>query len=138
MADIGAGMRARLIADNGVKALLVARVHADRLPQGSTLPAAVYYLVSGIDEVHLAGLVGIVHARVQVDAYAATRLAASKLATAIRDALCAGGGRGTWGTVTVCGCTPQGGERYGTQDLPDGDEAPQYISIRDYLISFKG
>lgn len=138
MADIGIALRARLIADTAVKAIIVARVYPDRLPQSPTLPAVVYNVVSGVDECHLGGLVGVAHARVQVDCYATTRAAANALATAVRDALCASTGRGTWGTVYVQGATPQGGERYGSQDLADGSDDPQRITSRDFLITFNG
>lgn len=137
MADIGIATRARLIADTAVKAIVVARVYPDRLPQSPTLPACVYHVVSGTDEVHLGGLVGVAHARLQVDCYATTRAAANALATAVRNALCASTGRGTWGTVYVCGATPQGGERYDTQSLGDGSDDPQYLTMRDFLISYE-
>jgi hypothetical protein len=138
MADIGEGMRAKLLATNAVTAILGTRIYPDRLPQRPTMPAAIYWVVSGVDEAGLGGLLGVAHARVQVDAYATTRLGANALATAIRDALAATGGRGTWGAVDVSGCTPQGGERYDTQPLGDGSDDPQYITSRDYLISFAG
>lgn len=138
MADIGVGLRARLIANATVLGLVSTRIYPDRLPQSPTLPALVYNLVSGMDEPHLNGLVGVAHTRVQIDAYATTRIAANALATAVRDALAADTGRGLWGTVPVQGVTPQGGERYQTQDLADGSDDPQRITSRDYLITFNG
>lgn len=137
MSDIGAATRAKLLATSGVSTLLGARVYPDRLPQGATLPAAVYHLISLQEEVDLAGLTGVGHARVQVDAWAATRLAANALALAIRDALATSGGRGTWGTVYVSGCVPTN-ERYDTQEQGDGSDEPRYITQRDFLISFNG
>jgi hypothetical protein len=59
-------------------------------------------------------------------------------AIAIRDALTSSWGRGTWGTVGVSGCVPEGGERYDTQDKGDGSDDPWYITSRDYLIYFVG
>ena len=137
MADIGAATRAKLLATTGVSTLLGTRVYPDRLPQGATLPAAVYHLISLREEVDLAGLTGVGHARVQVDAWAETRLAANALALAIRDALAASGGRGTWGTVYVSGCVPTS-ERYDTQEQDDGSDEVGYITQRDFLISFNG
>ena len=124
------------MGDNTVKGLLVARVYPDRLPQSATMPAAVVHGVGGADETYLGGLVGVGHARVQIDSYATTRIAANALAIAIRNALCVGGGRGTWGTLYVSGCTPQGGERHDTQSKGDGSDEPWYLTIRDYLVSF--
>jgi hypothetical protein len=137
VADIGAATRAKLVGTTGVSTLLGTRVYPDRLPQGATLPAAVYYQISLTEETYLGGLVGVGHARIQVDAYASTRLAANALALAIRDALAMSGGRGTWGTVSVSGCVPTA-ERYDVQEVDDGSDEPQYITSRDFLISFNG
>ena len=119
-------------------AILGTRIYPDRLPQSPTVPAAVYYGIGGVDEPQLSGLMGQAQERIQIDAYAATRLAANLLAIAIRDALTSSWGRGTWGTVGVSGCNPEGGERYDTQDKGDGSDEPWYITSRDYLIYFVG
>lgn len=142
MADIGLAMRHRLTTTSAVAAILGTRVYPDKLPQGATLPAAVYYGISGIDEPQLSGLLGRAEQRIQIDAYATTRTAANALALAIRNALTGSWGRGTWGptgaTVAVSGCVPEGGERYDTQGLGDGSDEDQYITSRDYLIYFAG
>ena len=138
MADIGVALRTKLVGTAAVAALLGTRVYPDRLPQTTTLPAAVYYGVSGVDEPKLSGLLGQAQQRLQVDAYAETRLAANSLALAIRDAVTSSWGRSSWGTVVVNGCVPEGGERYDTQDKGDGSDEPWYITSRDYLIYFVG
>ena len=144
MADIGAATRTKLIGTAAVAAILGTRIYPDHLPQGATLPAAVYHVVSGTDEVDLAGMSGVAHARIQIDAYAKTagsvdgRTAANALSTAIRDALATTHNRGLWGTVATLGTTPQGGERYDTQSVGDGSDERQFITMRDYLISYTG
>lgn len=138
MADIGAACRTKLVGTAAVATLLGTRVYPDHLPQSPTLPAAVYYGISGTDEPRLSGLAGFATQRIQLDAYASTRLAANALALAIRDALTASWGRGTWGTVGVSGCVPEGGERYDTQGLGDGSDERQFITSRDYMIHFTG
>ena len=138
MADIGAATRTKLIGTSAVAALLGTRIYPDQLPQSPTLPAAVYYGISGTDEPRLSGLAGFATERIQIDAYASTRLAANALALAIRDALTSSWGRGTWGTVGVSGCNPEGGERYDTQELGDGSDERQFITSRDYLVYFTG
>lgn len=137
MSDIGPATRSALLADGTVAGFLSTRVYPDRLPQGPTLPAAVYHVISGDEEGSLTGRAGLTHARIQVDAYASTRLAANALAAAIRNALTdQTGSRGTWGTVSVTGCSCAAGERYGTQQLDDGSDDPQWITSRDFLVSF--
>jgi len=138
MADIGAATRTKLVGTAAVAQLLGTRIYPDHLPQSTTLPAAVYYGISGTDEPRLSGLAGFATERIQIDAYASTRLAANALALAIRDALTGSWGRGTWGTVGVSGCVPEGGERYDTQGLGDGSDERQYITSRDYMIYFTG
>jgi hypothetical protein len=138
MADIGAATRTKLVGTAAVAALLGTRIYPDHLPQSTTLPAAVYYGISGTDEPRLSGLAGFATERIQIDAYAETRLAANALALAIRDALTNGSGRGNWGTVGVSGCNPEGGERYDTQGLGDGSDERQYITSRDYMVYFTG
>jgi len=138
MADIGAAARTKLVGTAAVAAILGTRIYPDQLPQSTTLPAAVYYGISGVDEPRLTGLAGFAQERVQIDAYASTRLAANALALAIRDALTSSWGRGTWGTVPVSGCVPEGGERYDTQGVGDGSDERQYITSRDFQIYFTG
>lgn len=138
MADIGVALRAKLATDGTVPGLVSARIYPHRLPQGATLPAVVYHRVGGADEAGLDGLHGICHQRLQIDCYAATRLVADQVATAVRDAIAGDSGRGTWGTVFVCGVTPQGGPRDDEQTKGDGSDDPMQIVIRDYLVSYVG
>jgi hypothetical protein len=138
MADIGAACRSKLVGTATVAAILGTRIYPDQLPQSTTLPAAVYYGISGVDEPKLTGLAGFAQERIQIDAYASTRLAANALALAIRDALTSSWGRGTWGTVHVSGCVPEGGERYDTQGVGDGSDERQHITSRDFQIYFTG
>lgn len=138
VADIGAATRTKLVGTAAVAAILGTRIYPDHLPQSTTLPAAVYYGISGTDEPQLSGLAGFATERIQIDAYASTRSAANALALAIRDALTSSWGRGTWGTVGVSGCVPEGGERYDTQGLGDGSDERQYITSRDFFIHFTG
>jgi len=139
MADIAKAIRTHLLTVSAVTDLLVARVYPDKLPQGATLPAAVLHVISGSDESDLGGLVGVAHSRVQIDAYASTRLAASSLATAIRDALAAQGVTpATWDSVSVSACLSAGGPRTQHRSLSRGDDEDQYITMRDYQISYHG
>jgi hypothetical protein len=138
MADIGAAARTKLVGTVAVAAIVGTRIYPDHLPQKATLPAAVYHVVSGSDEVDLAGMSGVAHSRIQIDSYAATRTAANALSTTIRDAMAATHSRGLWGTVATLGTTPQGGERHDTQSVGDGSDERQFITMRDYLISYTG
>lgn len=136
MSDIGVALRAKLLADGTVSGLVSTRIYPRRMQQDVTLPAIVYHKVGGDDETYLSGLVGCVHQRFQLESWAATKIAADALAIAIRNALCASGGRGLWGTVNVTGCTPQGGPRDSEQSYGDGSDEATQITIRDFLVSY--
>ena len=139
MADIGKALRAKMIATAAITAVISERVYPRKLPQAATLPAAVYHVISGSDETDLGGLTGLVHARIQIDAVASTRLVANSLAVTIRDALAAQDVTpGTWGTVAVRACTSAAADRYDSQPLGDGSDDDQHITMRDYLISYLG
>ena len=95
---IEAGIRALLLADTGVSALVAdstrdppgrGRVFPLMLPQtpASPLPAITYARVSGIRDTTLSGPVGLVKARLQVDCWASTFDGARGLAGAVRRAL---------------------------------------------------
>lgn len=80
-------LRARLIADGGVAALISARVYPLILPQAPTYPALTYQRISGPRLHHLTGSSGRGVARIQTDSWAETYAAAQALAAAVRAAL---------------------------------------------------
>lgn len=80
-------LRAVLIADADVAALVTARVWPMKLPQTATLPAVVYQRVSTIGGVGLAAPVGPTRSRVQFSAWAATFGQARQLGEAVVHAL---------------------------------------------------
>jgi len=139
MSDIGAAFRTYAIAQTSVSTICGTRIYPDVLPQGCTMPAAVYYAVGGDTEQQLAATnsaVGLEHTRLQVDCYSETRTQANSLSNAIKGVVLAAP-KGTWGTVSVAGATVSGGERYDTQTRETGSDDVYYICSRDYLVSFK-
>lgn len=77
-----------LAADEAVKAIVVGRIFPAALPQGVTLPAIRYAVVSDVERLALEGD-GPRNARVQVDCYAKRYGDAQALADAIAGALSA-------------------------------------------------
>jgi len=135
MSDIGTALRAHLLSVSQVTDLLGSRFYPDALQQGCELPAAVYYLISAVEEPSLSTRLEITHARIQIDCYASTRAAANGLAQLIRDQLDCH--RGAWNSVDVLGVTVTSGLRYGVQQKADGGDERQYIASRDFLVSFR-
>jgi len=87
MAELSEALYSRLQAVSGVTALVGTRVYPLRLPQAVTYPAVRYQVIDEERPGALDADIGLVWARVQLDSYAATYLAAKQLATALRAAL---------------------------------------------------
>ena len=73
-------LRAILVADPGVAAIIGTRAYQGRLPREPTFPAIVYQMVSRVQD----SLTGIVQARVQYTCMAGSWKAAAELADAVR------------------------------------------------------
>lgn len=92
---VGETIRTILMADAPTVALIGSRIYPGELPQGSTLPAATYTVVSNVPENSLDGKVAttLKASRVQVDVYARPDVnggayaQAQALATCIRSVL---------------------------------------------------
>ncbi len=78
-------VRAVLVADPAVAGLVVARIFANKLPQGTLFPAIVLRVVSGVDETALTGTVAsrLSSKRIQIDCYAKQYLDAAAVAEAV-------------------------------------------------------
>jgi hypothetical protein len=91
---IGAALRAHLLDDAAIAALVTARVYPLRLPQKAVMPSIVLTRISGVRWAHLRGAEALVRPRYQVDCWAATHDAATQLGTLVRQRL--NGFAGTW------------------------------------------
>jgi len=131
-----ADLRTYLLANAGVAALIGTRMYPDQLPQGATLPAVVYYRISGTYAESLGGVKAAGTCRVQLDAYAATRLAADAVGEAIVAALkLLSVGQQSIGSGTlVCDVEIQG-PRSDRQPPADGSDEWQYICSVDALLN---
>lgn len=140
MSDLGTGLRTWALTKPAITDLIVARWYPDELPQGATVPAVVYELISGDEEGHLGGRVEVSHVRMQLDAIALTRTAAVALADAIRGNDTTpglSGFRGNMGSVFIEGVSVASGLRCSTEELESGSDRRYRIASRDYLISFQ-
>ena len=84
---IGVAIRTRLLNVTAVTSLVSTRIYPQVLPQGCTLPAVRYSLVSSSRETLVGGVSGFADSTVQVDAYAETYLDAQNVAEQIKLAL---------------------------------------------------
>lgn len=92
-------IRSILIADTAVKAITT-RCYPGMIPQNPTYPLILLHkMPGGGRDHHLGGRSGLVHPRIQVEAWATTYDAAKALSKALQDAL--DGYSGTVGTVRI-------------------------------------
>ena len=92
-------LRAFLIAEPTVNALIGAKIYPDNAPQGAALPYVTYFRASGPRVRSLKGPSGLSHPRIQLDVLAASRASAKAIASAIRNLV--DGYRGAMGSLTV-------------------------------------
>jgi hypothetical protein len=88
-----------LVADATIASLVSTRVYYAHAPQNVALPFVVLSRISGIRDHVLGGTVSLVEARVQIDTFATSVLAARAIANAIREEI--NGFRGTQSGVDV-------------------------------------
>lgn len=91
---ITAALRAHLLDDGPIAALVAGRCYPLRLPQKVTLPAIVLTRISETRVAHLRGADALARPRYQVDCWATTHDAATELGTLCRQRL--NGYTGTW------------------------------------------
>lgn len=80
-------LRAYLIAQPAIAALIGTRFYPVRLPQDPTLPAITYQTIAGGEGTTHEGASGLARTRVQFDCWASTKGQVLALAKALRDAL---------------------------------------------------
>lgn len=89
-ADLRAGLRAYLIADPAIAAVVgsdaaTARVYPVQLPQGQTQPSIVYQRVTGQGDHHMQGASGLSRPRLQIDCWAQDADTAATLADLVKE-----------------------------------------------------
>jgi hypothetical protein len=77
----------RLAAHSGLSALISARIYPQILPETPTYPAVTYWITGAPRETAMGSDPGIVHARVQVDAWGLTFAVARNVGEQVRAAL---------------------------------------------------
>ena len=136
MPDIQSTIRTLTLADGTVSGLVGTRMYSDVLPQSPTLPAIVSIVIATEAHEHLSGIANIAQATIQVDSYAETRTAANSLADAVRLAL-EKQGRGDNSGQFINEINLISGERHGVDAPQDGSARFRYITILDFLVSYR-
>jgi len=85
MKDIRPALRAFLLADAGIAAIVGTRVYPIKIPQGVKVASIVYFRVSGPGDYSMDGPSGLARHRLQLDSWAPTADAATALANLVKD-----------------------------------------------------
>lgn len=109
------------------------RCYDDTARQKATLPYVTFEIFGQSSEQHLTGIAGMVHDRIQIDAYAETRSEAYALAEAIRISLA--GKRQTMGTSLVSE-HGEGSYTRGNNRATRGSARLEHWLSRDYILTF--
>ena len=129
--DISAGIRSYLAGLAAVTDVTSTRIYAGHLPQKATLPAIVYYVISGTHDHHLTGSANFGMTRIQMDCYATTRGTANSLGEILRKNLTHY--RGAAGSETVDNINA-GSPRERDESPKDSSDSWRYVHSRDYLV----
>jgi hypothetical protein len=124
-------VHAHLSADEDVSAAVGGRIFTGVAPQFTALPYISIQLISGSSVHHLGGAAGLADARVQIDAWAPTSLAAWDISELIRESM--DGRLGTLGEDTIqwSGLDSRGAD---ADEPQDGSERWIHRVRSDYLI----
>ncbi|QDV86919.1 tail completion protein gp17 [Planctomycetes bacterium TBK1r] len=137
MADVGQSLRDLLLDDASVVAQVGSRVIPDSLAQGETLPAITYRVISTTHEHDINGpKVGLATARIAIECYASTRVAANALAELVRLS-----GILDWegddNGVDVRAIEIDSGAEYLSEQNSEGSHELRYITATDYSITYR-
>jgi hypothetical protein len=96
--DIGPGLRAYVLADAAIAAIVGARMYATQMPQGETKASIVFTLVSDIGDHHMLGPSGLARPRYQIDAWSTNLDEAKALGNLIKARIDGYQGLFLWGS----------------------------------------
>lgn len=131
MADISKALYTFLAADSNITAQVSTRIYRDRLPQGATMPAIVYTLVSGTVEHHMENAADLANDTYQIDVWASSRSSANSVGELVRLRL--DGYYGAFGSEQVGSVTLQTTQHINEEPIDDSDTwLNRYVA--DYSI----
>lgn len=128
--------RTKLLSYPAVTAAVGQRIYPDVLPQKATMPAMLATVISTRRETHLMDVTRTAHSRIQIECYALTRAGADELAHIVRKTGIAAF-RGTVNGVEFLGITIDSGEQHMQEEPTDGNQEHRYITMFDFLISYR-
>jgi hypothetical protein len=137
LADVRPGLRAYLLADSGISALVGgARIYAVHLPQGETQASIVFSRISGLGDHHMQGPSGLARPRLQIDCWAASIDAAFALSNMVKERIDGFRGDMPYGANSPQDLITVRGVFFDSEREDYDDTAKLYRASCDYFIWF--
>lgn len=141
VADIRVGLRARLLGDSGITAIVgsgsSARIFPIKLPQGQKNPSIVYSRISGLGDHHMQGASGLSRPRIQIDCWAQSADVAAQLADLVKERIDGFRGSVLWGENSPEEAIDIQGIFFDSEREDYDGDAQLYRVGRDYFIWFE-
>lgn len=135
MTDLNEAVYEYLSSIAALTSLVSTRIRPDVLDDGETLPAVVFWRVSGTHNDTIDGTFsGLAEARVTIEAYAADRKTATRVAEQVRLAMI--DMRGTRSGVKIRNVSVDSGAEHYVNYPTDGNGTSRYVTAQDFRISF--
>ena len=127
-------VRSIIADDSTVQSLAGNRIHVDFIPEDSTMPAALLYVISEQSEDCLDGFVGFETAKIRVECYGESRSQADALHAAARASL--NGERGVYSGTFIKGIGQDTGRAYLVDKPNDGTDHWLFRTIQTFEVSY--
>lgn len=134
LADSRLALRARLLGDSAIAAIISTRIYPGKMPQGVVDTSIVYNRVSGLGDVHSGGPSGLARPRFQVDCWSASADTAAALAQLVKDRLDGFSGAVAWDDSSPGNSITVQGVFFDTERDAYDDAIKMYGVSQDYLV----
>ncbi len=132
--SVATAVRHIIATDATVQSLASNRVAVDFIPEDSTMPALLLYIISEESEDCLSGFVGFETAKIRVECYGESRSQADALHAAARAAL--NGERGVYSNTFIKGIGQATGRSYLVDKPNDGTDHWLFRTIQTFEVSY--
>lgn len=135
MTDLNEAIYNYLASVTALTARVGTRIRPDVLDDGETLPAVVFWRVSGTHTDTIDGTFGgLAEARVTIETYDTSRKGTNRIAEEVRLAMI--DMKGTRSGVKIRNVSVDSGQEHYVNYPTDGNETSRYVTAQDFRISF--
>jgi hypothetical protein len=134
IADLRVGLRAYLLDDAAIAAIVGTRIYPIVLPQGQVQTSIVYTRISGFGDNHMLGPSGLSRPRIQIDCWSQSADTAAQLANLVKERVDGFRGSWLWGEDSPAEAIVVQGVFFEGERENYDDAAGLYRVSRDYFI----